>query len=173
MNPRPFSKRELVGCGALLAIALLALVGYVGLLLYSWRDTTPRGPLVSPQDWPEPIRELHDSMKRQVQAPAFEVYLLQGQPKWTVSTAMCRVEDAPGVFDFLQAKLKLKAVPAESRWTNWFFDQRLPGDWRPSSRGGSQYFASQHWLDGGEGPLFALARDQQEQCLFLSYYFNF
>ncbi|MFO0900196.1 MAG: hypothetical protein U0836_22400 [Pirellulales bacterium] len=171
MNPRPYSKREPIGCGVLLAIALLAPVGYVGLVLYSWRDTTPRGPLASTQEWPEPIRELHDAMKVQVQVPAFEVYLLYG--RGIDSTAMCRVDDAPGVFEFLQATLQLKAVPSDAGRSDLFFNDLLPNDWRPTSRAGSQFFVSQHWLDGGEGPLYALARDPQTRRLFLYYYFNF
>lgn len=167
------STRRRFGCATLLMLALALPVGYFALFLYAWRDQSPRGQLVSSQDWPAPIRELHAAMKKQVQVPAFEVYLLQGQPTWTVSTVMCRVEDAPGVLDFLKAKLKLRAVPAENTWSNLFFTSALPGDWRPASRAGSEYYASRHWLAGGEGTLFAVARDPQTRRLFLYYSFNF
>ena len=87
--------------------------------------------------------------------------------------AMCRIEDAPGVFDFLQAKLGFKTVPADDHWDDLFFDDALPTDWRPATRAGTPYFASQHWLDGGEGRLYALAKDPQTNRLSLYYYFNF
>jgi hypothetical protein len=173
MNPRPYSNRQLIGCGVLLAVALTVPVAYVGLVFYSWLDVTQRGPVASSQDWPEPIRKLHDAMQSQVQAPAFEVYLLHGQLGGTVSSAVCRVDDAPDVFEFLETRLRLKAVPVDSLWRDLFFSWLLPADWQPDSRTGSQYFASQHWLDGGEGELFALARDPQTGRLFLYYYFNF
>ena len=163
----------------LIYATLFALLGLLcapyALYTYSWRDTTPRGPLTSPKTWPKPIRDLSAEAKRSgVDVDQLEVFLLYGRLGDTVSTVICRLPESSGTFEFLRKQLELQPVSAEKveRVRDEVARLAPPPEWWASS-GETELFASRHLLEGGEGDLYVVARDPEQHRIFIHYDFNF
>jgi len=170
------TKPLLIGGAVLLGLVVGLPLAKFGVYLYWMRDQSPAGPLARPRDWPESVRELHTEIERQFGTSAFEVYLLKGQPGWTTGSVVCRLDDSPGVFEFLQEKLDLRSVPTSdaAKWSWRSFLPRNPNsDWWPSAgQPGVEYFASKRTLDGVDGGLHWVSRDTISQKIFILDHFD-
>jgi hypothetical protein len=146
--------------------------------LYSWRDTTPRGPLPTPADWPEPIRDLHSKMTQAgVVSGPFEVYLIYGEPGSTLSTVICRMPKTAEAVEFVTATLGMKDVTDAElpyvKMSDRAAENSAPSGWWATSNASTQVFASQQILIGGEGDLYIMAINPEEDRIFIYYEFNF
>jgi hypothetical protein len=140
---------------ALSLTALLAII-FCYLLVMPWQDTTPRGPLVDPLNWPEPIRDLHaDMISSGINVESFEVFLVHGRPGDTDSTVICRMSDSPTILDFLTTKLEAKQVDADKLpymgTVRRDVPEFAPANWWVEPNATAEYFASRGILEGSEG----------------------
>lgn len=158
-------------------IAILVVpVSFMVFIDYAWRDKTPRGILHDRFDWPEPVQQLEQAVGLPgTIGQGFEVYLLDGQPRSTLSEVMCRTKFREQVFQRLQAELKLQPandldnVPLRSRLNSC----GLADEWWPKQNAAAQYFVCQQTHQSDEGPLFKVAIDRQSNRIFIHYWFNF
>lgn len=146
--------------------------------LYTSRDTTPRGPLPTRQDWPEPIRDLHSKMTDAgTTAEPFEVYLVYGQPGSTLSTVVCRMPHSTEVVEFLRETIGM--LPEDGKNPRYLesvereLAARVPAEWWIDPEDEAPAFVSKNVIEGGEGDMYALVADTKRNRIFLHYYFNF
>lgn len=154
---------------------LLFSIAFNLLWAYSWRDTTPRGPLTAVTDWPEPIQDLHASLDASgADTSSFSVYLLYGQPGQVLSTVVCRIEIDDAGWGAIAGKLDLQPIPtAEGIALYSNIVASSDSSWWPATNSTSDYFASARLLAGDEGDLYYAARDSEKQIAYVHYYFNF
>lgn len=159
----------------LIGVSFCLFVTFYMYYAYQFRDTTPRGPLVTVNDWPEPIQELYASLNEAgVDTKSFSVWLLHGQPASTLSTVVCRIEVDDSGWAAIQEKLDLKPVSkSKGAVMRDLIVPRSDESWWPSSHRSVEYFISAHALAGGEGDLYSAARDKASGRAFIYYDFNF
>jgi len=145
---------------------------------YAWRDTTPRGPLPTRQDWPEPIRDLHSKMTEAgISAEPFEVYLVYGQPGSTLSTVICRMPHSVEVVDFLKKSIGM--LPEDGKNPRYLESvgrevaAYVPAEWWIDPQDELPAFVSKNVIEGGEGDMYVLVADAKRNRISLHYYFNF
>jgi hypothetical protein len=163
----------------LAALVLLVIVGArFALYFHSWRDTTPRGPLHTPQEWPEPIRDLHSKMSDAgIVAEPFEVFLVYGRPGSTLSTVVCRMPDSAEVVTFLKEAIGM--LPEAGKNPRFLervereLAARAPVGWWVEPQDETPIFVSKNVVEGGEGDMYVLAHDATRKLVYLYYYFNF
>ena len=157
----------------LVGTPLLFFFAFNILWAYSWRDTTPRGPLTNVADWPHPIQDLHASLKPHGNS-SFSLYLLYGQPGPYLSTAVCRVNVDDAAWDVIATQLDLKPIPkADGVALRSSIVSSSDATWWPATDSKSEYFASARLLAGDEGDLYRVARDHDANIAYIHYDFNF
>ena len=167
----------LIGVCAIIAVPAVLWFAFNIMWAYTWRDTTPRGPLATETEWPEPIREMHTAMaKADVDLQSFAVYLLYGQPGQTLSTVVCRMDSSSDALDVLTSHLDLKPITCDdsARWAGNEVLQYTSSDWwAPDDDDNARYYASNNLVVGDEADQYVVAHDVSRNIIFIHYYFNF
>lgn len=162
----------------LAAFAVLAIVSApFAWYIYGSRDTTPRGPLPSRQDWPEPIRDLNAKMTDAgIAVEPFEVFLVYGQPGSTLSTVICRMPDSPAVVEFLKEAIGMLPEAGKNLQYLEMVERGVaadaPDDWWIGPQDATPIFVSKNVLEGGEGDMYVLAHAPKRNRVYFHYYFN-
>jgi len=175
MDDAPRIKTILIVVALVVGLAVCAVAAFVVLCSWTWRDTTPRGPLASVSDWPEPVQDLYASLNDAgVDTETFSVYLLYGQPGETLSTVVCRVDVDDTGWRAIQRKLDLQPIPdSDGKSLRDVIVSSADPSWWPPSTSHAQYFASARLLAGDEADLYYAARDLDSGRAFVHYHFNF
>ena len=159
----------------LVGLPLFFFLAFNVLWAYSWRDTTPRGPLTAATDWPEPIQDLHAALDASgADTSSFSVYLLYGQPAQVLSTVVCRVDIDDAAWDIVATKLDLQSIPnSDGIALHSGIAPSSDTSWWPATNSNSDYFASARLLAGDEADLYYVARDNDMNIAYVHYHFNF
>ena len=168
-------KTVLVAVALLIGLPVCAMTTCNLMWWYSWRDNTPRGPLVNVTDWPEPIQDLYTSLgDAGIDTSSFSVYLLYGQPAQLSSSVACRMDTDETAWHKIQQKLDLDPISeSHGESLRTLIIPRASPSWWPGEEDDVEYFASSHLLAGGEGDLYYAARDTNAGRAYVYYYFNF
>ncbi len=159
----------------LVSLSLLAVDG-----AFFWYTTghMPRGVLESTDDWPYAMQQLLENLRLVDPSIEMDGYLMYGMPgPYSVSEAAFRIHDAsPQVLIALKTELQLVPIQSDHQMAGWgrIVVEKVSEDWWvPLDQDGSNIFASQHLLDGGEGDLYVIAHEPATNSIYISYHFNF
>ena len=150
-------------------------LGWSILWEYSWRDTTPHGPLMKVTDWPRPISDLYASLNDSgVDTASFSVYLLHGQPGQTLSTVVCRIDIDDDGWETIRRSIELQPIPlSQCRQLRHLIASTAGAAWWPGEKDDAAYYASARRLAGDEGDLYYAAREKSTSRAFIHYHYNF
>lgn len=162
--------------GALL-VPLLLLIAWGILYSLGTRDRTVRKELQSVRDWPGHVQEIHNALINHDPDLDMQGFLLRGTPgPYSVDVAAFRIINAKeGTFEALGSELQLAAIEPDHQLAGWgqTVVEGSSADWWVPPEVDSSYYASQHLLDGGEGPLYVVAYTPKNSTIYISYHFNF
>ena len=134
--------------------------------------------LTSPEDWPNAVRDLRNSLTATTPSLRMDGHLLSGKPgPNSIGEAVFRVHNASvETFEQLKSTLQLVPVAPEDDLAKWgdFVVKNSSGQWwAANDQDGTELYASQNLLEGEEGDLYVVARETSSGTVYVCYHFNF
>lgn len=174
LTERGASQDLLIIFGLLLATGLGFFLLWPVAWAYLGRDTTQRGILEDPADWPVPIQKLSDAIvASNLSSPPLEVFLLRGQRASNYSVVVCRAGYSNETWETIKSKLELQPVePAFRARLHDDIVSKSDASWWPGKEDNAEYFASARLLSGDECDLYQCSVDRDSGMIFIHYHFN-
>lgn len=159
---------------AIIVTATLSAIVLMVILLKQSQQSVFRTSL----DWPESILSLTNRLVEVESTITIDGLLIAGLPTPNgVNEAVFRVENCmSGSFEMIREKLELVSIAESHSLTTWipYVKEKSDLGWWPNSQSGEiNYYASSHYLDGGEGDLYVVTYEPTQNRCFIIYHFNF
>lgn len=134
--------------------------------------------LISTADWPHAVQQLHSDLSDVDSTIVMDGHLIAGSPgPHSINEAVFRIHNtSPELIAKLNAVLNLVPIEPEHDLSRWgdVVVKNSSNEWWPASCGGkAELFASKPLLDGEEGDLYVVARENSTKTIYICYHFNF